>query len=136
MRTETVVPDDDESLLTRLRDLALVDLDVLLDGVSGDDYARLLTSHGEDLEDALRQARTRAQALVAAIAGPDPLLLVDAPAAARARDGGRESGERVARRLLDRAMACRALARFDDLAGKLVPRLLEADRRGAGLPQG
>jgi hypothetical protein len=124
---------DDEPLLTRLRDLSLVDLDTLLEGASGADYARLLTSHAEDLEDALRQARTRTQELVKTIAGPDPLLVVDAPTSTRARDGSREAGERMESRLAARAHACRALARVDDLVGKLAPRLLEADRRRAGL---
>lgn len=124
--------DDDEALLTRLRDLALVDLDALLVGASGEQYARLLVTHAEDLEDALRVARTRAAELQRHIAG-DPLALLDAPHAARARDGGRESAERSARKLSQRAQAARALAHLDDLTANLFPRLLEADRRRASL---
>ena len=126
-------PDVDEALSTRLRDLALVDIDALLVGTSGDQYARLLVSHAEDLEDALRAARTRQVDLAKLVTGADPMALVDAPFTTRARDGGREGADRAARRLAGRAAACRALARIDDLAGALVPRLLEADRRRASL---
>ena len=124
---------DDEALLTRLRDLALVDLDALLLGTSGEQYVQLLTAYGEDLEDALRAARGRMADLIKTVAGVDPLALLDAGYASRARDGGREAAERSARRLTSRAQACRALARIDDLASSLFPRLLEADRRRASL---
>jgi len=124
---------DDEALLTRLRDLALVDLDALLTGASGDHYAELLSAYAGDLEDALRAARGRMADLVKAIAGADPLSLLDAAPATRARDGGRDAGDRSARRLVHRAQACRALARIDDLAAQLFPRLLEADRRRASV---
>ncbi len=127
-------PRDDESLLTRLRDLALVDLDALLAGVSGNQYAELLTTYAEDLCDALEVARTRARDLVGtAASGPDPMGLLDAPYHVRARDGGRPAAQRAAERLVTRAAACRALARIDDLASHLFPRLLEADRRLASL---
>ncbi len=124
---------DDDALLMRLRDLALVDLDALLAGAEGDDYAQLLVTHAEDLEDALRAARARAVELHKIIAGADPLQLLDSGYAVRARDGGREAAERTARRLAARAAACRALARLDDLASGLYPRLVEADRRRASL---
>ena len=125
---------EDELLLTRLRDLSLVDLDALLAGVSGDAYAQLLVTHAEDLEDALRAARARLTELARAVMGADPMVLLDAPFQTRARDGGREAAEKVGRRLLARAAACRALARIDDLVAALIPRLLEADRRRASLP--
>jgi hypothetical protein len=123
---------DDDALITRLRDLALVDLDALLIGAGGEQYARLLVAHGEDLEDALRTARTRAAELQRHVAA-DPLTLLDAPHTTRARDGGREAAERSARRLAQRAQAARALARLDDLTANLIERLLEADRRRASL---
>jgi hypothetical protein len=109
-----------------------VDIDALLVGASGEHYARLLVAHAEDLEDALRAARLRAAELQKVVAG-DPLVLLDAPYTARARDGGRESAERTAKRLGSRAAAARALARLDDLTANLFPRLLEADRRRASL---
>ena len=124
----------DEALLTRLRDLSLVDLDVLLAGASGDRYAELLVTHAEQLSDALQAARERTRELLhIASKGADPLNLLDASYQTRARDGGREAGERVAQRLAARADACRALARIDDLITHLFPHLLEADRRRASL---
>jgi hypothetical protein len=125
---------EDELLLTRLRDLSLVDIDALLAGTTGDAYQQLLVTYAEDLEDALRGARARQLDLVKVVAGTDPVSLVDAPYTTRAKDGGREAAERVTKRLAARAAAARALARIDDLVGALVPRLLEADRRRASLP--
>jgi hypothetical protein len=125
---------EDDALIMRLRDLALVDLDALLAGAEGDAYVQLLVTHAEDLEDALRTARARAAELTKLIAGADPLVLLDSGFAVRARDGGREAAERTARRLAARATACRALARLDDLSAGLYPRLVEADRRRASLP--
>jgi hypothetical protein len=135
-RSTTTAPPlsaDDEARLTRLRDLALVDLDALLAGVSGEPYAQLLIAHAEDVEDALRAARSRMAELAKVVTGADPLSLLDTGYAVRARDGGREAAERVARRLSGRAQSCRALARLDDQAANLVPRLVEADRRRASL---
>ncbi len=125
---------DDDALIMRLRDLALVDLDALLAGTDGEAYTQLLLTHAEDLEDALRTARARAAELTKLVVGADPLVLLDSGFATRARDGGREAAERTARRLAARAQACRALARLDDLAAGLYPRLVEADRRRASLP--
>jgi hypothetical protein len=124
---------EDEQLLTRLRDLALVDIDVLLAGVAGDAYAQLLVTYAEDLEDALRAARARLTDLSRNVIGADPLSLLDAPFQTRAKDGGREAAEKVGKRLATRAAACRAHARIDDLASALFPRLLEADRRRASI---
>ena len=124
---------EDEALLTRLRDLSLVDLDALLGGTSGEQYANLLVTYADDLEDALKAARARQLDLGKAVAG-DPLTLLDAPFSTRARDGGRDDAERVTRKLAGRAASARALARIDDLAAALFPRLLEADRRRASLP--
>ncbi len=119
----------DDDLLTRLRDLALVDLDALLAGSSGDAYDELLETFAGDLEDALGAARTRTRALLESAGGHDPLVLLDAPAATRARDGGRDAAKQIAARLAERAAACRALARLDDLTAPLLSRLIEADRR-------
>jgi len=126
---------EDEQLLTRLRDLSLVDIDALLAGVQGEQYATLLVTYAEDVEDALKQARARQAELARTVVGADPMALLDAPFTVRAKDGGREAAEKVGRRLAARAAACRALARLDDLASALFPRLLEADRRRASLPR-
>ncbi len=125
---------DDEELLARLRELSLVDIDALLAGASGDQYAELLIAYGEDLEDALRCARARMSELTADVAGgPDPLGVVDMPPEVRARDGGRALADRTAGRIVDRAASCRALARLGDNVAHLLPRLFEADRRRASL---
>jgi uncharacterized protein (DUF433 family) len=125
---------EDEELLARLRDLSLVDIDTLLAGTSGEQYAELLTAYGEDLQDALRCARQRMSELLREVSGgPDPMAIAEMTPAVRARDGGREVAQRVAGRLEGRAAACRALARLDDLTAQLLPRLLEADRRRASL---
>lgn len=125
-------PLDDEQLLTRLRDLSLVDLDALLAGSSGDEYTELLDTYCDDVQSALREARGRVAVLQKSIGGADPLAIIDATPAVRAQDGGREGAERFAARVAERARACRAVARIDDLAGLLLPKLLEADRRRAG----
>ena len=124
---------DDDALLMRLRDLTLVDLDSLLAGASGEAYAELVVTYALDLEDALRAARARAGELLRLLGGADPLALLDANPGSRARDGGREAADRTARRLAARAQAARALGRLDDLTASLYPRLIEADRRRAGL---
>lgn len=131
MTEPIAVQAEDDALVMRLRDLALVDVDALLAGLSGDGYHALLAAHAEDLEDALRAARTRAAELVKVITSGDPLVLLDAGGAARSRDGGREASDRVVRRLAMRAAAGRALARLDDLAAGLYPRLVDVDRRRA-----
>jgi hypothetical protein len=124
---------DDEPLVARLRDLTLVDLDVLLGGATPEQVAALLDAHAEDLADALRAARARMHALLREVAaGPDPFGLLDADARQRTRENARAAGERSARRLRVRAQACRALARLDELAAHILPRLLEADRRRHG----
>ncbi|MBK9037118.1 MAG: hypothetical protein IPL61_38720 [Myxococcales bacterium] len=122
---------DDTGLVTRLRDLALVEIDALLSGVEGEAYLALLAAHAEELEDALGAARRRAVELTRTIAAGDPLTLLDAGVSARARDGGRDEAERVARRLTARASAARALARIDDVVAAVYPRLIEVDRRRA-----
>jgi hypothetical protein len=124
---------DDEQLVARLRDLSLIDLDLLLGGASPEQAALLLDAHAEELADALRAARARMQALVREVAaGPDPFGLLDADARQRTRENARAAGERSALRLRARAQAGRALARLDELAARILPRLLEADRRRHG----
>lgn len=123
----------DDELIGRLRQLSLVDLDALLSGASGDGYRALLDTYAADLHDALSTARARMQSLIAnAAKGPDPLALIDAAPAVRAREGAKDAAARSAGRLEARAEACRALARLDDATARLLPRLFEADRRRAG----
>lgn len=124
---------EDDALLMRLRDLSLVDLDALLAGAAGDEYADLVVTYAQDLEDALRAARARATEHLRVLAGADPLATLDATPTSRAKDGGREAADRTARRLTARAQAARSLGRLDDLAASLYPKLIEADRRRSGL---
>ena len=128
------VNNGERELLTRLRDLSLVDIDVLLRGTDADGQDALLVAFAEDLEDGLREARARMAKLVAELStGPDPLALIDVAYDVRARDGGRDLASKVTAKLVRRAHTCQALARYDELAEQLVPRLLEADRRRASL---
>jgi hypothetical protein len=121
-----------EPVLTRLRDLGLVDVDALLAGVAADDYRTLLVAYRDDLVDALCLARDRGRELAERLTG-DPLQLLDAGPATRARDGGREAAARAAQQLQRRAAACRAMARLDDLVARVYPQLFDADRRiGSG----
>lgn len=138
MSVVDVSPNDDdgearelEPVLTRLRDLGLVDVDALLAGLGSDAYQHLLAAYRDDLVDALRVARDRGRELARRLTG-DPLQLLDAPPATRARDGGREAATRAAQQLQRRAAACRAMARLDDLVARVYPRLFEADRRIGG----
>ncbi len=120
-------PDPDEALSTRLRDLALVDLDALSAGAR--DATELVAAYAEDVADALREARTRIAALRASLGGADPLNVLDTTSRQRASDAGAGGAERVKTRLAAHAEAARALARLSDLAAHLAPKLFEADRR-------
>lgn len=122
-------PDPDEALSTRLRDLALVDLDALTVGLDGEAGARLAGAYADDVADALREARARIAALRAALGGPDPLNVLDLAARQRASDTAHAGAVRVREKLGAQAESARALARLADLAAGLVPRLFEADRR-------
>ncbi len=121
------VADTDEALSTRLRDLALVDLDALVAGT--DDSAPLVAAFAEDVADALREARGRISTLRAALGGADPLAVLDATVRQRASDSGAGGAARTTQRLSAQAEAARSLARLADLAGGLVGKLFEADRR-------
>lgn len=118
-------PDADEALSTRLRDLALVDLDALVLGNRAD----LVGAFADDVADALKEARTRIAALRAQLGGADPLNILDVAVRQRASDAGAAGAVRVREKLASQADAARSLARLADLAAALVPKLFEADRR-------
>jgi hypothetical protein len=118
--------DADEALSTRLRDLALVEIDALL---LGDGTQELVAAFADDVADALREARIRIAALRSQLGGADPLAILDAAPRQRASDAGAAGTGRIRARLAAQAEAARALARLTDLAGGLVPKLFEADRR-------
>lgn len=118
--------DVDEALSTRLRDLALVDIDAL---IAGDGAQDLVAAFADDVADALREARTRIAALRAQLGGADPLSVLDAGPHQRASDAGAAGVDRIRSRLATQADASRAMARLTDLAAGLIPKLFEADRR-------
>jgi hypothetical protein len=118
--------DVDEALSTRLRDLALVEIDPL---TMGDRAQELVGAFADDVADALREARARIAALRGQLGGADPLSVLDVTTRQRASDAGAAGVERIRARLAAQAEASRALARLTDLAGGLIPKLFEADRR-------
>jgi len=121
--------ENDEALSTRLRDLALVEIDALTAGLPTADAQVVIATFADDVADALRQARTRIAALRQALAGPDPLNVLDLQFRQRASDAGHAGAARVKDRLVAQAEAARALSRLADLASALVGKLFEADRR-------
>jgi hypothetical protein len=119
----------DEGLSTRLRDLALVDLDALTVGLDGARGQDLVGAFADDCADALREARTRLAALKKELAGPDPLNVLDLTSRQRSADAAHAGALRVHDRLDGQAEAARAFARLADLSAGLVGKLFEADRR-------
>jgi hypothetical protein len=117
--------DHDEALSTRLRDLALVDLDAFVLG----GRAELINAFADDVADALKEARTRIATLRAQLGGADPLNILDVSVRQRASDAGAAGAVRMREKLAVQAEAARSLARLADLAAALVPKLFEADRR-------
>lgn len=116
--------DLDEALSTRLRDLALVEIDALAIG-----DAELIAAFADDVADALREARARISALRSQLGGADPLSVLDVTTRQRASDAGAAGVDRIRARLAAQADAARALARLTDLAAGLTAKLFEADRR-------
>ncbi|MEO8704827.1 MAG: hypothetical protein ABI867_32545 [Kofleriaceae bacterium] len=123
--TASGAQDPDEALSTRLRDLALVELDALT--LAGSHA--LVGVFADDVADALGEARTRIAALRAQLGGADPLNVLELPVRQRASDSGAAGADRIRTRLAAQADAARMLARLADLAAALVPKLFEADRR-------
>jgi len=121
------VADVDEALSTRLRDLALVELDAFVLGGRAD----LINVFADDVADALKETRVRIVALRAQLGGADPLNILDVNVRQRASDAGAAGAVRVREKLAHQAEAARSLARLADLAAALVPKLFEADRRRA-----
>jgi hypothetical protein len=121
--------DPDEALSTRLRDLALVELDALAAGLDGNAAQPIVAAFADDVGHALHEARTRLATLRTAFGGADPLNILDVAPRARASDAGQAGAERTRAKLLSQAEAARAIARLAELTAALVPKLFEADRR-------
>ena len=128
--TTTTAPDPDEALSTRLRDLALVDLDALT--VGSRDAQVLIAAFADDVADALRETRTRIAVLRTSLGGADPLNVLDLAPRQRASDTATTGALRVREKLATHAEAARSLARLSELAAILTPKLFEADRRRQG----
>ncbi len=116
--------DPDEALSTRLRDLALVDLDAL-----GAGNHALIGVFADDVAHALGETRARIAALRGQLGGPEPLNVLDLTTRQRASDSASAGAARSRDRLVNQAEVARSLARLADLSGPLVPKLFEADRR-------
>lgn len=115
-----------DGLLARLRQLSLIRLDAVLEGVGGDDRAELTDALADDLEHALGEAHDRAAQIVAALArGPGPLAV--ARTAAR-RSADPETRERWRSQLAARARLARDLHRLWAAAAAVLPVLEDADR--------
>lgn len=116
--------DPDEALSTRLRDLALVDLDAL-----GAGNHALIGAFADDVAHALAETRARIATLRGQLGGPEALNVLELTTRQRAADTAAAGAARSRDRLVAQAEAARALARLADLAAPLVPKLFEADRR-------
>jgi hypothetical protein len=125
--TTSSAPDPDEALSTRLRDLALVDLDALT--VGSQDAQVLIATFADDVADALRETRGRISALRTSLGGADPLNVLDLTPRQRASDTATAGALRVREKLVSHAGVARSLARLSELAATLTPKLFEADRR-------
>lgn len=119
--------DPDEALCTRLRDLALVDLDSLVAGARAPQ--ELVAAYADDVADALREARARITTLRGMQGGPDPLNVLDLGPRQRGSDTAAAGAERTRQKLVENATAARSLARLSEMAAQLVAKLFEADRR-------
>lgn len=117
----------DAALLARLRELAAIDVDALVG--HGPDAAEALETFVDDLRDALTAARTAIAALSAESKGPDPLLYLDAPAAARTSEKGREALALARQRMAARAEASRRAAVLTEAAAALLDTFGQAERR-------
>lgn len=123
----------DAGLLARLRDLALVELETLLAHAEGRARAALLGAYVDDLEHALGEARRRMRELSKITEGAEGLALLEMSSERRARDANEFVLPITARRLREQSEACRLLMQLGEAVGRVLPRLVEADRRRAAL---
>jgi len=116
------------ALLERLHELSLLDVDAVV-APADPNPAELLGAYVADLEEALAEARRALRDAHAELgAGPDPLLLVE-QAPERRVAAGDQGVKDAADRLRARAAGRRDMARLEELVRRVLPRLLDADRR-------
>ncbi|MBP9087732.1 MAG: hypothetical protein KBG15_16535 [Kofleriaceae bacterium] len=125
----TALAAEDEWLIARVRDLAIVDFSVLQHGLDSNLARDMLMGFADDALQALLAAQARSVALRATMAKLDVGAgLLGNPRARKSGDG-RVAGERIADALKERASLARAAARFDEVCAGLWPRLLAAERQ-------
>lgn len=125
----TPLVSEDEWLIARVRDLAIVDFTVLQHGLDSNAARDMLMGFADDALQALLAAQARSVALRATMAKLDVgAALLGNPRARKSGDG-RAAGERIADALKERASLARAAARFDEVCAGLWPRLLAAERQ-------
>jgi hypothetical protein len=117
-----------QTLLERLHELSLLDVDAVA-STADPHAAELIGAYVADLEEALGEARRALRDAHAELgAGPDPLLVVEQPPERRvaaAEQGVRDAADKLGARAAGR----REIARLEELVVRVLPRLLEADRR-------
>ncbi len=125
----TAVVVEDEWLIARVRDLTIVDFEVLQHGLDSTTAREILVGFADDALQALLSAQARSVALRATMTKLDVgVALLGNPRARKSGDG-RAAGERIADALRERASLARAAARFDEVCAGLWPRLLAAERQ-------
>ena len=125
----TPLASEDEWLIARVRDLAIVDFTVLQHGLDSDAAREMLIGFTDDALQALLAAQARSIALRATMAKLDVGAALLGNSRARKSGDGRGAGERIADALRERASLARAAARFDEVCAGLWPRLLAAERQ-------
>jgi hypothetical protein len=119
-------------LLERLHELSLVEVDAVAPA-SDPQAVELIGAFVADLEEALGEARRALREAHADLgAGADPLLFLDQPPERRVASGEQGLTE-AAHKLAARAGGRRDMARLEELVVRVLPRLLDADRRLASL---
>jgi len=123
------VPDSDDELASRLRDLALVEIGALTAGLAAEEAQVIVAEFADDVADALGEARRRIASLRQALTESDPLKVIDLPVRQRASDVAQSGVAQIRGQLDEQAAAGRALANLSALASGLISKLFEADRR-------
>jgi hypothetical protein len=119
-------PGDLDRLLARLRQLSLIRLEAVVEGVAVTERAALTEALADDLEHALGEVHEHAASLLAALGrGPGPLAAVRTPAR---RSADPSTRERWRAQLAARARLARDLHRLWAAASAVLPVLEDADR--------
>lgn len=115
-------PADVDSLLRRMRELAAVEVE----SIAPDGEPSLIALFRDDILDALGEARRRRNELAKALAS-DPAPVLEAPLSKRITAAPQAVA--TADKWRARAADARLLARIDEVAGQLFPKLAALDGR-------